>query len=146
MKMFILFLLIVSSIIVKAQQLVMQSGVEKTVAGLEYGANMFLETKRMWALGSFYQTRLNRDNPEGSLQMKNIFYGVLFQGPIMKNEKLSFLFNLRMGLVNERFLAVVPSVETRIHVSERTGFSVGTGLRMSYPSFSFKVFVKLFKK
>lgn len=144
MKTFIISLLLLIAMEASAQKLMMQTGVEKTVAGFEYGAYLSYETKRMWALGSFYQTGLTRNNPEGKLAPKNIFYGMLIQAPIAKSERLAFLFNLRTGFVNEKFLVIVPSVETRVHVSSRLGISIGTGLRMGYPSLSAKAFIKLF--
>jgi hypothetical protein len=69
---------------------------------------------------------------------------MLMQAPIAKSERLAFLVNLRAGFVNEKFLVIVPSVETRVHISSRIGVTVGTGLRMGYPSLSVKTFIKLF--
>jgi hypothetical protein len=127
-----------------AQQVVTQAGIEKTVARLEYGVSVSYETKRLWALGSFYQTNLNLNHAEGTLTEKNFFYGILLQAPIAKSERLAFLLNLRSGFINDKFFVVVPSLETRVHVSNRVGVSIGTALRMGYPALSAKVFLKLF--
>ena len=145
MKTFSILILSISSLGASAQQLIFQSGVEKTVAGFEYGASISYETKGMWALGSFYQTGISRNNAEGRLEQKSLFYGAIFQAPIAKSDRLAFLFNLRTGFINEKFFVVVPSLETRVHVNKRIGVSVGTALRMGFPSFSAKVFIKLFK-
>lgn len=144
MKTFIAIILVLTIMEANAQKLVMQTGVEKTVAGFEYGAFLSYETKRMWALGTFYQTGLTRNNPEGNFVPKNNFYGMMIQAPIAKSERLAFLANVRTGFVNEKFLVIVPSVETLVHISSRIGVTIGTGLRMGYPSLSVKTFIKLF--
>jgi hypothetical protein len=140
----LVLILVLIMVEASAQKLFLQTGVEKTVAGYEYVGSLSYETKRMWALGSFYQTGLTRNNPEGILAPKNNFYVMLMQAPIAKSERLAFLVNLRAGFVNEKFLVIVPSVETRVHISSRIGVTVGTGLRMGYPSLSVKTFIKLF--
>jgi hypothetical protein len=127
-----------------AQHVLVQGGVEKTVSGLEYSASLSYETKRLWGAGSFYQTGLSRQNTEGELKQKNIFYGVQLQAPVVKSERISFLFNMRAGFVNRNFFALVPSVETRIRVNNKMSFSLGTGFRMAYPALSGKLVYQLF--
>jgi hypothetical protein len=129
---------------IKAQHVMIVTGAEKTVAGMEYAATLLVETSRLWGVGSFYQTGLSRENAEGTLQQKNIFYGMVFQVPVVKADRMAFLFNLRSGFVNQHFLVVVPSVETRMQMSKKIGIAIGTGFRMGYPSISGKLMYTLF--
>jgi hypothetical protein len=140
-KLFFILFSIVSTI-ASGQDIVLSAGAEITVIGNQYGGSLTFETKKYWAAGAFYQTGITLDNGEGKL--KYPFYGIALQAPIVRTEKISFVAVIRTGLVNEKFLAVVPSLETRIHVTPKAGISVGAGLRSGYPSFSAKLFIRLF--
>jgi hypothetical protein len=139
-----LLFLSITSLAAIAQHVLVQGGVEKTVSGLEYSALLSYETKRLWAAGSFYQTGLSRQNTEGELKQKNIFYGIQLQAPVVRCERMALLFNMRAGFVNRNFFALVPSVETRIRVNNKVSFSLGTGFRMAYPALSGKLVYQLF--
>jgi hypothetical protein len=140
----ILILIIVIPVFAMAQQVVLQTGVEKTVSGMEYTTTLGFELKSLFGVGGFYQAGLQRDSESGSLNPHNPFFGGFLQVPVAKSERLSFLVNVRAGIVNENFFAVVPGVETRVHLSPRTGFTVGTGLRHGHPSLSARLFLKMF--
>lgn len=153
-KLIIPLLLALSSTVASSQNFLIYSGVEKTVSGNQYGTSMLLETYRLWAVGVFYQASLGRVGSE-SLVYSNPFYGMIFQAPLAKNDRISFFATLRTGLVNDDFYVMVPSLETRIDLSRQTskrmpkpnssryGICIGTGFRYGYPSISGKVFLKL---
>ena len=134
----------ITSLALKAQHVLVQGGVEKTVSGLEYLTSLSYETKRLWAVGSFYQSGLSKQNAEGELRQNNIFYGLQFQAPIVRTERIAFLFNMRAGFINQNFFALVPSVETRVRLTTKMSFSMGTGFRMAYPALSGKLTYQLF--
>jgi len=142
MKKIFVILFSILSTLASAQDIVMSAGAEKTVTGNQYSGSVMYETKKSWGAGAFYQTGLTPDNGEGYL--KNPFYGIALQAPIARSQRISFIGVLRTGLVNEKFLAVVPSLETRIQITPKAGVAVGAGLRSGYPSLSAKLFVRLF--
>ncbi|MBX2970335.1 MAG: hypothetical protein KF803_13280 [Cyclobacteriaceae bacterium] len=144
MKAILILSIFLAPFFTMAQQVVLQSGVEKTVSNMEYTATLGFEMKSLFGIGGFYQAGLHRSSESGSLDPLNPFFGGFLQMPIAKSERLSFLVNVRAGIVNENFFAVVPGVETRVHLSPRTGFSVGSALRHGHPSFSARLFLKMF--
>jgi hypothetical protein len=142
MKKTLVILFSTISTFVSAQDIVISAGAEKTVAGTQYGATMMYETKKVWGAGPFYQTSFARDN--GEKKLKNPFYGIAIQAPLARSERISLIAAIRTGLINEKFLVVVPSLETRIKMTSKAGVSVGAGLRSGFPSIAAKLFVRLF--
>lgn len=144
MKAVLITLVLLVPIALSAQDVVFQSGVEKTVVNAEYAASLGFELKSLWGLGGFYQAGLQRNSETNSLAPVDPFFGGFLQVPVAKSERLAFLIHVRAGIVNDHFFAVVPGVETRVHLSPRTGFSVGSALRHGHPSFSARFFLKMF--
>jgi hypothetical protein len=142
MKNILVIIFSLMSTVLSAQDIVVSLGAEKTVIGNQYGGALVYETKKFWGVGPFYQTGIGHDNGEETLT--NPFYGLALQAPIVRSERISFLATVRTGVVNEKFLAVVPSLDTRIQVTSKAGVSVGAGLRSGHPSFSAKLFARLF--
>ncbi len=124
-----------------AQSMVTAIQMEYTVAGTQYGSSFIYESKKQWGLGVFYQVGVTQ-----SVEIfdKDQFYGAQIQFPLVKSERISFFTSLRGGLVNDKFLVVVPGLETRINVGKRLGVAFGMSLRMNYPSVSSKLICKLF--
>ncbi len=138
-------LIVLFSILVKvsfSQDMVVAAGAEKTVNGNQYGGSVMYENRKLWGAGVYYQTGITPDNGEGYL--KNPFYGIALQGPIASSQRITFFGVLRTGIVNEKFLVVVPSLETRILITRKAGATIGAGLRSGYPSLSAKLFIRLF--
>lgn len=144
MKAIIFALVFIAPLTLSAQDVVFRSGVEKTVANVEYVASLGFELKSLWGIGGFYQAGLQKNSETNSLAPVDPFFGGFLQVPVAKSERLAFLINVRAGIVNDHFFAVVPGVETRVHLSPRTGFSIGSGLRHGHPSFSACLFLKMF--
>ncbi|WKZ61616.1 MAG: hypothetical protein QY309_08990 [Cyclobacteriaceae bacterium] len=144
MKTLIIICMLQVPLIVAAQQVVLQSGIEKTVSNIEYTARVGFELKSLFGIGGFYQAGLQRGTESNSLNRVNPFFGGFLQVPVAKSERLAFLINVRAGIVNENFFAVVPGVETRVHLSPRVGFSFGSALRHGHASFSTRLFLKMF--
>lgn len=144
MKTILIIVLSIGYLSASAQQIVLQAGAEKTVAGNQVGTMASIESKKLWAVGVFYQVGVGQHVQERSSQILSPFYGVVFQAPIARSEKLAFVGTLRTGFVDGKFFVVVPAVETRLRLSARIGVSIGTGMRMGHPSMTGKLFVKIF--
>ncbi|MBI3220042.1 MAG: hypothetical protein HYZ44_11050 [Bacteroidetes bacterium] len=122
---------------VYAQPLKAAIGIEKTVAGTQYGFGLVLQSKRHWQWGGFYQASLNYTRDGG--QLVNPFYGITLSAPLAKADRLTFYANARCGVVNEIFIAVVPGLETELQLSKKISFSALMSVRMSYPSAQLKM-------
>jgi hypothetical protein len=144
MKTLMIICILQVPLLVAAQQVVLQSGIEKTISNVEYNARIGFELKSLFGIGGFYQAGLQRSTESNSLNRVNPFFGGFLQMPVAKSERIAFLINVRAGIVNENFFAVVPGVETRVHLSPRVGFSVGSALRHGHASFSTCMFLKMF--
>jgi len=123
------------------QDLLLSAQAESTVAGMQAGATVMYETKKMWALGSFYQ---RSTSPSIEHQETNSFYGGQFQFPLVRAKRISFLGTVRAGFANNKFFVLAPGFETRINLGSRFAVGVGTSMRMNYPSVSLKLIVKIF--
>lgn len=145
MKKLIIIVLAVISAKTYSQTITTSVGIEKTVAGNQYSVLLSRETVRNWSFGLFYQEDLNVGAKAETPQAEtNAFYGTQVLMPIARSQRLVFSANLRTGVINNKFFVMVPGVETRINFSARYGFVAGAGYRMGYPSFSAKLFMKLF--
>jgi hypothetical protein len=140
----IIFLLITNTLLGFSQGLVVQLGAEKTVAGTQLSFASGMENKKQWSVGGFYQVDARALTQEGYTPSRQSLYGVFLQVPVARCEKLALFANLRTGLVDNKFLVVIPSVETRYSISPRTGFGIGSGIRMGHPSVFGRFFVKMF--
>jgi hypothetical protein len=129
-------LLVLSQTLLFSQQVMLSVQTEYTVAGAQYGASSMYETKKLLGGGVFYQTDVKA--PAEGLA-KNTYYGVQVQVPLAKAERLNFFGTLRGGLVNEKFVVVVPGLETRINAGKHFAVSFGMSLRMNYPAVSSKL-------
>jgi hypothetical protein len=143
MKTTFLYLLfaIVSATVAYPQDVVVSLQAESTVAGFQAGVTTMYEIKSKWALGGFYQksTATSTEHRETST-----FYGGQFQAPIVKADRMALFAVLRGGVVNEKFVVLVPGLETRIDLGKRFAAAIGTSMRMNYPSICSRFIVKLF--
>lgn len=114
---------------------------ETTVSGAEYGAGVAFESKSMWGLGGFLQQGFQHVDENTSPAR---FYGLHLHAPVARDKKLAFFATLRTGLVNDKFVVVVPGFETRMNVSGRLTASVGGAMRKGYPSLSARIGFRIF--
>jgi hypothetical protein len=113
-------------------------GVEKTATRCLYGGALTVETKGKWGMGAFYQTALLNDARE-SLKLNDAFYGMSFQVPLAKTQKIDFFATIRLGLVNEDFFVAVPGLETRIKTWRKLSTVFSMGYRVGYPAIGLKL-------
>lgn len=147
MKTVILLSLLVTTTSLCAQNLTLSTGIERTVAAAESQFTVGYQTKKQWSLGTFYQTTLNVPPFENTLEGDSrTWYGAYLNLPLAKTEKITFYAQVRAGLIDEQFVAIVPSLETRITITKWFAFGMGGGYRHGYPALSFKAHIKLFNQ
>jgi hypothetical protein len=147
MKLFIISLFILSFTELAGQDLSFSAGVEKTVAGTEFHVSSGYVTRKNWSLGGFHQMKLERSTSEdiiGSQTSGNGWYGVYVNAPIANTKKINVFFQLRTGISENKFIVVVPSIETNINLSKVISVSIGSSYRYSYPGVSLKTNIRPF--
>lgn len=144
MKILVVILLSFSATI-QAQTLVLSTGIEKTVADTESQFMMGYQSKKQWAIGTFYQNSLNNFTNENNRE-QSYWYGAFTTLSIAKSEKVSFYAMVRGGLMNEQFVVLVPSLETKIKISKWLAVGVASSYRQGYPAFSIKTQISLFNQ
>jgi hypothetical protein len=130
--------LLVATCGVKAQNLYFSAGIEKPVTRCLYGAGLTYETKGKWGIGGFYQTSISSE-PRESMSLNDAFYGIIFQAPLAKSEKINFYATARCGLVNENFFVLVPGLETSVKTWRKLNTVFNMGYRVGYPSIGVKL-------
>ncbi len=144
MKILIVILFSFSATI-QAQTLVLSTGIEKTVADTESQLMMGYQSKKQWAIGTFYQNSLNKFINENNRD-QSFWYGAFTTLSIAKSDKISFYAMARIGLIDEQFIVVVPSLETKIKISKCFSVGVASSYRQGYPAFSIKTQISLFNQ
>jgi hypothetical protein len=137
-RLIITIILLACGSLVKSQNLHLSAGIEKPVTRCLYGGALTYETKGKWGIGGFYQTSIST-NPQERMSLKDAFYGVIFQVPLAKSEKISFFATARLGLVNENFFVAVPGLETSIKTWKKLNTVFNMGYRVGYPSIGIKL-------
>ena len=122
----------------KGQNLHVCLGVEKTAKRALYGGILMLENRKKFAVGVAYQAYISNDAKK-EIKLSDIFYGVAFQAPIAKTEKIDFFATVRLGLVNENFFVALPGLETRIKAWRNLSTTFCMGYRVGYPSLGLKL-------
>lgn len=122
------------------QKLVTSVHAEYTVIGPQYGSALVYESKKQFGLGIFYQAGLK---PSEASASDDRFYGLHLQVPLVKCQQMSFSGLLRSGLVRDRFVVIVPGVETSINLGKRLALGFGMSLRMNKPAVSSRLSFKL---
>jgi hypothetical protein len=125
----------------KAQELVVAIQAESTVAGPQYGGTLAFELKNTIGIGAMWQTELSR---KSEATIPHQLYGGYIQLPISKSKKLALLANLRVGFSDDKYLVVIPGLETRLSITKRMGVAFGMGIRMNYPAISGKIYTTIF--
>lgn len=142
LKLILILAIVLQTGLIAAQDIVLAAISERTVTGPQFGGSLTYETGKKWGMGVFYQAEIGAmGNAEDAASR---LYGGLLQAPLMISEKINFVANLRVGLANEKFIVAIPALETRLNVTKRTGVSFEMSMRMSYPSLSGKLFIRLF--
>ena len=130
-----------------AQGLSISVGAEMNVSSTESQFMMGYQSNNEWSLGVFYQNKCTIPLFEQSKAARvNEWFGVFLIAPIVKTKKISFYGQLRAGLVNDRFLLLTPSLETKIKITKWLAIGTGSSYRYGYPTFLFKTHISLLKR
>jgi len=136
----LLFEMLFFLVVAKAQHVWMTPLVEKTVAGTQYGSMLVFRSRGLWSFGGFYQSTL-QEGVDG-LRPAN-FCGLTVAAPLMKSGRMNFYGNVRAGLVDQTFVAVVPGLETELKLSRKFSLAATMSIRMTYPSAGVKLYIRL---
>ncbi len=145
MKTFLILILMICLEEVRGQHLTASCGLERTVSATESQFTLGYETRRQWAIGTFYQTaitmkpfKIENGNNDAS------WYGFYLNAPLVRSQKISFYAQLRTGLVDTKFVVFVPSLETKMQLMKGLSATVGGSFRHTYPAFLLKLHIGLF--
>ena len=127
----------------KCQTVLASVGVEKTAKRALYGGTLMFEHRSKVAIGAAYQACISNESYDGK-KLSDIFYGVAFQAPIAKSNKIDFFGTVRLGFVNENFFVALPGLETRIKTWRNLSTIFCMGYRVGYPSVGLKLSHPLF--
>jgi hypothetical protein len=128
------------------QSLSVSVGAERNVSCMESQLMMGYQNGSEWLLGAFYQNKMNVLPLEQSTEAKGgEWFGLVVNAPLVRTKKIGFYGQLRTGLVNQRFLLIAPSLETKIIITKWLAVGSGTGYRYGYPTFFLKTQITLFK-
>ncbi|MEO7991295.1 MAG: hypothetical protein ABI663_17220 [Chryseolinea sp.] len=121
-------------------------GLERTVAGTESQFTAGYESKKEWSLGAFYQTKLTLSPFEmEKINSSASWYGIYLNAPLVRLTKISLYAQVRTGLLERQFIVFVPSLETKVRLTQRLSLTVGSSFRHTYPAFLLKANISLFK-
>lgn len=148
MKSLLILLLTILFFDLSGQDLSISAGFEKTVVGTELHLSSGYVTKKNWSLGAFHQMKIANTvmaDLNNNAKSGMGWYGLYINAPLANTKKINVFFQLRAGISENRFIVVVPSIETSINLSKVISVSVGSSFRYSYPGFSVKTNIRLFK-
>ena len=126
---------------IKAQYVTIEPYYENNIFGNQYGSILSWEFKRNIQIGGFYQFSLDRSK---DMPVKYEFTGLYFDIPVYKAERLSLSASLRGGMANNRFIIIVPGIETTFQIFESFCVANVVSFRASKPSVGLKAVFKMF--
>ena len=139
----IIFILILGlQISTKAQKLEAEVFLQQTVMGLQKGYSVKTVSDFGLRYGVFFQSNNHFSFKEG--QSNYPYAGIDLSYPISKCGKVKLYANLKSGLVDYKFLAVSPEIESNIDITRFLSIGVGSGLRARKAAVSCKVIIKPF--
>ncbi len=144
----IIMLILVATTYSKAQGIKATTYIEKTKMSPKLGHSVgvvFPSYLGDMELGGFYQKSMTSKIGEynSNRLMEEEFYGFYIGISFIQTERINVNFNLRTGSVNDRFLAITPSVFSDFMVSRFLGVGVGLGMRNLQPAYSGSIILKM---
>ncbi len=130
---------------VVGQHLTSSCGLERTVSATEVQFTVGYETRRQWAIGTFYQSAITMKPFMIESNNSNAsWYGLYLNAPLVRSQKIGFYAQLRTGIVDTKFIVLVPSLETRVQLAKGLSLIVGGSFRHTYPALLLKLQIGLF--
>ncbi len=115
---------------------------EKNVSGLAQGYELVRTNASGWALGGFYENLLQQTASERAAGTYER-YGVILQGPLVRCQKLGLYAQVKSALVKNKFLVIMPSLETQIRLHQYFILGFRSGLRYGHPSAGIKLILSI---
>ncbi|MEQ6119010.1 hypothetical protein [Reichenbachiella sp. MALMAid0571] len=144
----IIILLLVATTYSNAQGIKATTYIEKTKMSPKLGHSIgvvFPSYLGDMELGGFYQKSMISNSGEyaSNRLMEEKFYGFYIGISFIQTERINVNFNLRTGTVNDKFLAITPSVFSDLMISKALGIGVGLGMRNLQPTYSGRIILKM---
>jgi len=125
--------LVFAFIIGQAQNIELDIQRQKTIGGVEYGANVLI-AKGNVAIG--YSIQDSKRKATEYSDFNHRFQGMILKLPIRACENLSLFFMPRIGFVAEQFFVVLPELKLYLPLIRNIDLNLGSGIRYGQPSFS----------
>ncbi len=147
MKNILFFFLLMACLNTQAQRLIIGAGMERTVAGTEIMGSLGYQNSGQWTVGGFYQQDMALPRLENNKSLSTAsWYGVFANIPLAKSEKITYSVQLRVGLAEQKYVQVVPSLETKIKITNWLAAGTGCSYRQGYAAFMVRTYVQLFNR
>ena len=127
------------------QHLTVSGGLERTVAGTESQIMLGYENRKEFSFGPFYQSKIMMKPftiENGSVSTS--WYGIYLNAPLVRTQKVSVYAQLRTGLADQKFIKLVPSLETKMKLTKVFSITIGSSFRHTYPAFLLRLNISLF--
>lgn len=128
----------------KAQQVETSILAEKTIVGTQYGTALNYRSRSQWKGGVFFQSGVSKEREQ--VTGKQTFYGVSLSVPLAQSLPVIVSATIRGGVANERFIVLVPGIETEIRADKRVSILIGTSIRMQHVAASLTIRFNLFQR
>lgn len=126
---------------IKAQYITVEPYYENNIFGNQYGCILSWEFKRDIQIGGFYQFSLDRSK---DIPVKYEFTGLYFDIPVYRAGRLSLSASFRSGIANDRFIIIVPGIETTFQIMKNFWVASVVSFRASKPSVGLKAVFKMY--
>ncbi len=141
-KLVLLLLLSIASVSgIIAQCITIEPFYEKNIFGKQYGGILSWEFKKGIQIGGFYQFSLDRSK---DLPVNYEFTGLYVDLPVYSAERLSLSASIRGGIANNRFIIIVPGIETTYQIMKSFYVASVASIRAGEPAISVKAIFKIF--
>lgn len=139
--MLLLLLTTVPSFRIIAQNITIEPYYEKNIFGNQYGANLSWEFQKGIQIGGFYQLSFYQLS---EISINSEFSGLYFKVPIYSIKRFSFAASVKSGIVNDRFITIVPALETTLRIINNVSVAGVVSLRARSPALSVKAIIKIY--
>jgi hypothetical protein len=128
---------------VKEYSFELSNNTTRSIYGWKSGPQFTFNLNNRWQVNYAYLLDLSSTETDAGS-----FHGGQFKYYFNPKSKLNVGLGLRVGVYNDQFIAVIPSLDVKVHATDQINISMGLARLDRYPyfdlSFGFKVFKKKF--
>jgi hypothetical protein len=121
---------------VSAQRISLGPHIEKNIKGSQLGISSSLVFKKHFAVGFYHQHEFNKF-PEQVNENYDLS-GIIIDFPLYIDTRLNLIGRLKPSLANQRFIMVIPAIETQFLIVEFLQVAGEVSYRAGYPAFAIK--------